>query len=233
MANETHTSDPRDRAIDELRAAAQAQELSYSRGEPTDDTAGLELFRRAIDEHNDDAWRAIMEIYRGLLIAQAGRRAIRALVIEDNGFCVDRAFQRFWRATRSARVHHQFKDLASILKYLKMCLGTVLLDEARARRRQGSVPLDDLRPDACVTADGTTEVLGQIARLELGRTIERELPDANQRLVAQLSFAAALSPREILARHPEKFQDVFDVYRTKRNMIDRLRRSRAIQELLD
>lgn len=233
MANETPLSDPRDRAIDELRAEAQAQELSYSRGEPTDDTAGLELFRRAIDERNDDAWRAIMEIYRGLLVAQAGRRVIRGLVVEDDGFCVDRAFQRFWRATRTAHTHHQFNDLASILKYLKMCLGTVLLDEARARRRQGAVPIDEVPADTCVTADASTDVIGQIARRELWHAIENELNDANQRLVARLSFVAGLSPREILARHPEKFQDVVDVYRTKRNMIDRLRRSRAIQDLLD
>ena len=234
MANETPSqSDPRDRAIDELRADAQAQELSYSRGQPTDDTAGLELFRRAIDERNDDAWRAIMEIYRGLLVAQAGRRVIRGLVIEDDGFCVDRAFQRFWRATRSARVHHQFNDLASILKYLKLCLGTVLLDEARARRRQGAVSIDDVPTDRYVSADASTDVIGKIARRELWRAIERELADANQRLVARLSFLAGLSPREILARHPDTFQDVFDVYRTKRNMLDRLRRSRAIQDLME
>ena len=233
MANETPTADPRDRAIDELQAEAHAQELSYSRGEPTDDTAGLELFRRAIEDRNEDAWRAIIEIYRGLLVAQAGRRVIRGLVIEDDGFCVDRAFQRFWRATRSGRAHQQFADLASILKYLKMCLGTVLLDEARARRRQGAVPIEDVPPETCVTADATNAVIGQLTRRELWRIIERELTDTNQLLVARLSFVAGLSPREILARHPEKFHDALDVYRTKRNMIDRLRRSAAIQELLD
>jgi len=47
-----------------------------------------------------------------------------------------------------------------------------------------------------------------------------------------LSFVSGLSPREILAKYPERFQDVYDVYRTKRNMIERLRRSTALRELL-
>ena len=40
-------------------------------------------------------------------------------------------------------------------------------------------------------------------------------------------------PREIVVRRPDKFSDVVDVYRVKRNMVERLRRSRAIQRLLD
>jgi len=50
--------------------------------------------------------------------------------------------------------------------------------------------------------------------------------------VAHLSFVAGLTPREIRARHPDRFVEVYEVYRLKRNVIDRLRRSGAIQQLL-
>jgi hypothetical protein len=216
----------------ELRALAQAQELNYSRGEASDDAAGLELFRRAMDEADEAAWQVIIEIYRGLLVAQASRRVIRGLVVEDDGFCVDRAFQRFWRACQNGKVH-QFNDLASILKYLKMCLGSVLLDEARARRRQAWVSIDDVPPEACVSADPAAQVIGRLAGRDLWAVIDRELADVQERMVARLSFVSGLSPREILARHPEKFQDVFDVYRTKRNMIERLRRCADLKALLN
>jgi hypothetical protein len=215
-----------------LRAEAQAQERTYARGEPSEDAAGLELFRRAIDERDESAWQAVVEVYRGLLVAQAGRKLVRNLVVEDDGFCVDRAFQRFWHATSTRQLTH-FEDLPSILKYLKLCLGSVLLDQARARRRQAWVSLDDVAPDGVVTADPSNQVIGQLARRELWAAIDRDLPDTGERLVAHLSFVAGLSPREILARHPEKFQDVYDVYRTKRNMIERLRRSQSIQSLLN
>src|SRR6266567_3614795 len=228
----TYPGDVRTLPLDELRMEAQAQELSYARGEPTHDQAGLELFRRAIAEHDDAAWQAITEVYRGLLIAQASRRVVRGLVIEDDGFCVDRAFQRFWQATRTVRVQ-RFDDLASILKYLKMCLGSVLLDQARARRRQPWLSIDEISPDAYASADPAGEVVSRLSRGELWEAIRRELTDPKERLVAHTSFISGLCPREILARYPERFDNAFDVYRTKRNMIDRLRRSQAIQRLLD
>ena len=197
-----------------------------------DSAAGLELFRRAIEEGDEAAWHDVVEIYRSVLLIQAGRQVVRGLVLEDDGFCVDRAFQRFWGASRAGRIR-RFDDLAAILKYLKMCLGSVLLDEARARRRQAWVSMDDVQPESDVTADPSSEAIGRLARRELWAAIGRELADPNEHLVARLSFIAGLSPREILARHPDRFQDVFDVYRIKRNMIDRLRRSNAIQHFVD
>lgn len=221
----------REVGLDELRLEAQAQELGFTRGEASDDAAGLELFRRAISDGDEGAWQAIIEIYRGLLVGQAGRRVVRGLVVEDDGFCVDRAFQRFWRASRGGRVHHQFGDLPSILKYLKLCLGSVLLDEARARRRRACLSIDDVPPEACISGDPAAQVIGRLARRELWDVINATLVDANERLVARLSFVGGLSPREILARHPAKFRDVLEVYRTKRNMIERLRRNTTLQQL--
>jgi hypothetical protein len=223
--------DLHDLPLEELRARAQAQEQSYTRGEPSDDSAGLELFRRAMVDADEAAWQVVIEVYRGLLVAQASRRVVRGLVVEDDGFCVDRAFQRFWRASQNGQVH-QFNDLASILKYLKMCLGSVLLDEARARRRQAWVSIEDVAPEACISSDPSVDVVGRMAGREVWAAIDRELTNAHERLVARLSFVSGMSPREILAKHPEKFQDVFDVYRTKRNMIERLRRCRTLHQLL-
>jgi len=222
----------KDVSIEILCAEARAQEANFVRGEPSEDAAGVELFRRAIADGDEEAWEAVVALYRGLLIAQSARQVVRSLVVEDAGFCVDRAFQRFWRATR-ARGIHEFQDLASILKYLKMCLASVLLDEARARRRQACVSFDGLAPDAYVSSDPSSEVVAGIAQVELWKAIDRELRNDTERLVVRLSFAAGLSPREITALHPDRFPDVSEVYRLKRNLIERLRRSPAIGGLLN
>jgi DNA-directed RNA polymerase specialized sigma24 family protein len=222
----------KDVPVEILWAEARFQEANFVRGEPSEDAAGVELFRRAIADADEEAWEAVVTLYRGLLIAQSARQVVRNLVDEDAGFCVDRAFQRFWRATR-ARGIHEFQDLASILKYLKMCLGSVLLDEARARRRQACVSIEDVSPDTCVSTDPSAEVVGRIAQRELWDAIDREMRNDDERLVLRLSFAAGLSPREIRALHPERFADVSEVYRLKRNLIERLRRNQALQELLD
>jgi DNA-directed RNA polymerase specialized sigma24 family protein len=222
----------KDVPIEILCAEARAQEASFVRGEPSEDAAGVELFRRAIADADEAAWEAVVALYRGLLIAQSARQVVRSLVVEDAGFCVDRAFQRFWRATR-ARGIHEFRDLASILKYLKMCLASVLLDEARARRRQACVSFDDLAPDSYVSTDPSAAVVANIAQVDLWKSNERELRNDTERLVVRLSFAAGLSPREICALHPDHFPDVAEVYRLKRNLIERLRRSKTISDLLD
>jgi hypothetical protein len=219
-------SEVRDLPLHELRSEAAALEQSHARGHARDDRAGLELFRRAIAERDEAARHAVVELYRGVLIAQAGRHVLRSLVTEDDGFCVDRAFERFWCATRSGRIQ-QFDDLASILKYLKLCLGSVLLDEARARRRRRWLSVDEVSTGGCVSADSAVQVIGRLAVRELWQAISRELTDPNERLIAHLTFVAGLSPREILTRHPDKFENASDVYRTKRNMVERLRRSPA------
>ena len=222
----------RDVPVEILCAEARAQEAKFVRGEPSQDAAGVELFRRAIAEGDEQAWAAVVGLYRGLLLAQAGRQVIRKLVDEDGAFCVDRAFQRFWRATRG-RGLHEFGDLAAILTYLKMCLASVLLDEARARRRKACFSYDALPPDASVSADPSAEILANLARRELWAALDRELRTDEERLVARLSFAVGLSPREIRARHPEHFADVAEVYRLKRNIIERLRHSAPMREFLD
>jgi DNA-directed RNA polymerase specialized sigma24 family protein len=219
-------------SLNDLCAEARLQEHHYLGGLPSHDTAGVELFRRAIDERDSQAWAAVIELYRGLLIGQAGRQVIRGFVSEDDGFCTDRAFQRFWRATRS-RGMHQFSDLASILKYLKMCLVSVLLDEARARKRQPGVPIDDVPPEAHMSGDPAAIAVGHSAERDLWRAVDNELRDDAERLIARLSFVHGLTPREIRARCPAQFADIDEVYRLKRLVIERLRRSEVLQRLRD
>jgi hypothetical protein len=50
--------------------------------------------------------------------------------------------------------------------------------------------------------------------------------------VAFLSFARDLKPAEIASRHTALFASVADVYRIKRNIIERLRRNPEIQGFL-
>jgi DNA-directed RNA polymerase specialized sigma24 family protein len=114
-----------------------------------------------------------------------------------------------------------------------MCLASVMLDEARSRRRQPLASLDEMPPEAKVSTDPATHVVGRLARRELWQAIKRELRDESERAVAYLSFVAGLTPREIRAREPHHFADISDVYRCKRNVIERLRRSPTIQRLLD
>jgi hypothetical protein len=50
--------------------------------------------------------------------------------------------------------------------------------------------------------------------------------------VAYLSFARDLKPSEIFGRHPRLYENVADVYRIKRNVVERLRRSPEVRAFL-
>ena len=51
-------------------------------------------------------------------------------------------------------------------------------------------------------------------------------------MLLYLSAALDLSPRQIHARYPNLYPTVQDVYRMKRNVLDRLRRSQAMRQQL-
>jgi hypothetical protein len=128
----------------------------------------------------------------------------------------------------------KFDDLGAILKYLKMCFGSVLLDEARARRRRVlEVPLDELSGERCLAADASSHVIDEASAEELWYEIKRQLASNNERLVAYLSLVRGLTPAEIAMRHPDRFETVIHVYRVKRNILVRLRRSPSIQRWRD
>ena len=65
-----------------------------------------------------------------------------------------------------------------------------------------------------------------------GTAIAAEVQDEAERRVAYLCFVLDLKPREVQERHPELYATVDDVYRIKRNLLDRLRRNPAIRAFL-
>jgi hypothetical protein len=75
-------------------------------------------------------------------------------------------------------------------------------------------------------------VVGQLSGEQLWGAITRELQDEPERTVAFLSFARDLKPAEIAAQHAELFGSVADVYRIKRNIIERLRRNPEVRAFL-
>ncbi|CAA9541297.1 MAG: hypothetical protein AVDCRST_MAG88-32, partial [uncultured Thermomicrobiales bacterium] len=56
--------------------------------------------------------------------------------------------------------------------------------------------------------------------------------DAAGLFAPRLCLALELKPSEVHARYPDRFASVADVYRIKRNLLDRLRRSPEIRRFL-
>ena len=226
-----YTMRTKDFSVADLARRCREETQRFLRGEPRDDSYCFELFHRAVAQREHDAWEAIMAQYRGIVLAYVGQHSAAALVREADDFWVNRAFQRFWMAVGPERFN-QFSDLPGLLKYLKLCVHSVLLDEVRARKLSTTGSLSELPEEAAAPGDAEESVLGELSGQQLWRVISRELQSEAEQVVALLSFARDLKPAEIFDRHPALYGSVADVYRIKRNIVERLRRSPEVRAFL-
>jgi DNA-directed RNA polymerase specialized sigma24 family protein len=217
--------------VGELAHRCREETLRFLRGENRDDTFCFEIFSRAVVDRDDHAWAAIVGQYRGIVLAYVGQHSAAAMMREPDDYWVNRAFQRFWTAVSPDRFS-QFPDVAALLKYLKLCVHSVLMDEVRARKAQPLSPLDEVPETAAGPDNAERSVVGKLAGEQLWETVMRELHDEAERVVVHLSFARDLKPSEIFTKHPALYDSVADVYRIKRNVLERLRRSPHIREFL-
>ena len=218
-----------DLPLADLARRCREETLRFLSGLDRNDAFCFEIFRRAVVEREDGAWEAIVNQYRGIVLAYVGQHTAASLLREPDDYWLNRAFQRFWSAVGPDRFA-SFPDLPALLKYLKLCVHSVLLDEVRARR--AAVSLDDVPETMPSGLNAESGVIGQLSGEQLWVAIKRELHDEAELKVAFLSFARDLKPAEIAVRHPTLFATVADVYRIKRNIIERLRRNAEIRAFL-
>jgi len=220
-----------DLSLAELGRRCREETLRFLRGEPRDDAFCFEVFERAVVRREDDAWATIVAQYRGIVLAYIGQHSAAAMIREPDDYWVNRAFQRFWSAVGPERFG-QFPDLAALLKYLKLCVHSVLMDEIRARRAGLVNSLDEIPETVPSSSNAEHSAVGKLAGEQLWATIAAELQDEAEEVVAYLSFARGLKPSEIFGRHPHLYASVADVYRIKRNLVERLRRSPEVRAFL-
>jgi hypothetical protein len=202
----------------------------YLRRETNRDEFGLELFRRAICDRDEAAWESIFIIYHGLVRAWIQRHPARSTLDDDSDYWVNRAFERLWAAIDPDRFA-SFPNLAAVLRYLKLCVHSVILDELRARGPiRVASPFDIL--SGIPFADDASAPLDGVTCGELWDTVISVTRSEPERLVAHLCLVLGLLPGEVYARCPDQFVSIADVYCTKRNLLDRLRRNPVIQQFV-
>jgi len=192
------------------------------------DAVYYDLFRRAIEQRDADAWAEIGRHYRGLLAAWAAQSSARNLIAEPPEDLADQAFARAWAALSSAQFS-AFPHIASLLAYLRTCVRATVIDHARdqAGQQRAAQSIDSTG----VAAAPEQTVLEELDRTELWRLILEMTNSLEEQVIVRECLVYALPPRTIQARHPEMFADVMHVYRVKRNLINRFQRNRALQQL--
>jgi DNA-directed RNA polymerase specialized sigma24 family protein len=218
--------------LDQLIAACRAEAASFSRAGSGQAEQGvaIELLRRAIGVGDQQAWAAVVELYRPIVLACLRRHPSSVVAAEGEDYWVNRAFERFWAAVGADRLE-LFPTLGAVLKYLKLCTHSVIIDEVRARQRSRCDSLAD--GDDGPSGPGAEEsIVARLSADELWRTIATDLRDEPERLVAYLSLVRDMKPAQVQSLHPDQFASCADVYRVKRNILERLRRNRDVLAFL-
>jgi hypothetical protein len=224
--------------LPELARRCDDETRKFRRGERSDSAACYELFRRAIQDRDQVAWARIVEQYRGIVLAWVHRHPGSRVVEEEDDHWVDLAFTRLFRAVGPEKFE-RFTDVPQILRYLQMCVGSVLQDALREhQQRLATISIDvDERDDsdeapAALQIRSRTVVERALDARELWAAIERVLTDDEERRLAYLTLVLEYKPSEICSLFPDQFPSVARVYPRLRGVLGRLQRTPEIREFL-
>lgn len=192
------------------------------------DHEAYELFRRAIVEGCQEAWEQLYCQYRAMVLGWAYKHGSKNSLGDSPEEIADHAFARAWSALRETEDFSQFHTTASLLAYLRSCVTAAVIDEARtakARERMQhhlNIPFLETPED---------QVLREVLCQEVWAVLAVQPLSAQERIVLNGTFVECLPPRDILRAYPALFTDVEDVYATKRNLFQRLKRCQSLQRL--
>lgn len=215
--------------VNDLVDACQQESGKFFRDEPTDDRYCYELFRRALKDRNEYAWQALWETYRNLVMGWVRSTSGYDSTNTPLDELVTMSFEKFWKAFKN-KSFDDFPTLQTLLQYLRLCCASTVTD--RLRRRRHDQLLTDI-DDAYYIASGHKPeriVMEEEARHHFWQQVNTLLNDEQEELLIRSYFVYGFKPRQIHSRFPDSFPTVQDVYRVKRNVMNRLRRANELQE---
>ena len=215
----------KDRAL--ANVVLQCQEESQqdrSQGEG----ACFELFCRALDEGDPQAWAAFQGRYSSLVTGwiRSQGPGLSQATVDD---LAQETWLAFWRSLtrRSVRVRERFAHIGAALRYLKDCARIAVIEYLRWEQRQRRL----LDAWAALPVPSVESLPGSMARREkLGAIqdwIHRTVTDPQEQLLLHLAFERGLKPQEIQRRFPDEFPTVQEVYRVRERILKRARRALA------
>jgi len=218
--------------LDELTYHCQEQSQRFFQRLEFNPRYCFEIFRRAFVHKNNLAWDRIYRQYRMMVLAWINRHPAIHTLDEEAEYFLNRAFEKMWLGI-SPEKFLAFADLKSLLRYLQMCVHSVIMDHIRKNRRL------DLELDDQVTTEteklhnshqhaDSVEVLveNRMHAVELWENLRDRLNTQQELVAAKGTFVLALKPRQVLEEFPGVFKTVDEVYRTKENLLARLRRDK-------
>jgi DNA-directed RNA polymerase specialized sigma24 family protein len=210
-------------SVQELAERCREEANRFRRQENGPTGACFELFRRAIVEGCQEAWKAIYTQYQRQVMRWIGS-------IDDAEDLVHCAFDKFSRAVKP-EAFGRFMGIGTVLAYLKRCARSVCIDRERQIERE-QLALDALRPERSSQESSLEQVaLNQIVIQQCVEHIYSRVKDGQEELVVRLNLALGWKPAEIVERHPAEFPTQRDVYKVRDRLIRRFSQDPVLRDL--
>jgi hypothetical protein len=193
----------------------------------------FELFRRAIGEQDQSAWESISTQYQPMVTGWVRQHPAYESSGEEAEYFVNGAFARI-ASHLTPDKFGGFPDLGYLLRYLKMCVHSVIVDYSRAAEQSRlHASLEDLSVEVRAPAPAIEdEVSEALQNQELWQWIHDRLNDEKERLVVHGLIVLAMKPRELYDQFPAVFSSVDEIYQIKQNVLARLRRDPGAKNFL-
>ena len=232
----SHEMNLQSMSLNDLAQQCAQETILYFKSRVNDTRYCFELFRRAIAERDGLAWDVIITQYRPLVAKWVNRWADKhpdfPLAREEAEDFIAETFKRFWSHFTPAKFGKS-QELEDVLKYLKMCVNSAILDIWRKMRLrqfdQKSEGEDEDEARGPAEPGPTPEE--SLQKGEIWKFIKMRLKDEKEHIVVHASFFLGLSPREIIIEFPKVFRNIEEIYQCKANVLARLGRDPDIRDL--
>ena len=219
--------------LDALVQEAQQESSRFRRQQPTSGRASFEVFRRALLLREDAAWAGLYQLYTPLIKAWLLARHPGVCVqAEELDGLVNETFAKFARAL-GAKKWSRFAGTHQLLAYLKCCAHSVAAEAWRQRQQRAAreASLEALAQEQSPLREGPDADEVVIERLlwrDFWQAAAGVAACEQERLILEQHYGRGVPLRELAPRYPEQFPTIQSVYRSKRNLLHRLRRSQSV-----
>jgi hypothetical protein len=153
---------------------------------------------------------------------------------EEAQYFVGRALEKLWRAVDQEKLA-RFETPVQVLQYLKLCVHSSVVEFLRRPPSPDLLYMDEDEQGPDLPDPGAQvepAVVEEIDRNELWRIVAEHARTEPEKLLVEAALVRGLPPRVIAQRYQGLFPDVQDVYRLKRNLLERLGRDPRLRSFL-
>jgi hypothetical protein len=227
----SHDIEPQHLGLDDLAEWCAHQTELYFQHLGHDSRYCFELFRRAIRERDQPAWELICLQYQALVAGWVRQHSRFEESGEEIQYFVNGAFAKI-AISLTPDKFTGFSDIGSLLRYLKMCVHSVIVDYHRLAEQERFAPLEDASEEGSSDPSPEEQAMNRSDQQALWDLINSRLQDEKERAVVYSSFVLALKPQELYELFRNLFRDIDEIYGVKQNIISRLRRDAEFRKFL-